>query len=182
MDNLISNQLIEKCKIGDFKSQKELYLSTIDRFKIIGWRYCADNEDTMDVVHNAYLMIFKSINNFDFTKGSFNSWSTKIVINEALQLLRKKKKLGSNNFSANLYIENTEINLDKYTIEEIKRVVLQLENPQRVIFNLFFFDEYSYREIADILNIKESSARANVSRAKKSFLEIWKKFDNSIAL
>jgi RNA polymerase sigma factor (sigma-70 family) len=182
LDNSISNQLIEKCKKGDHRSLKELYLTTIENFRTIAWRYCTDNEDAMDIVHNAYLMIFKHIKNFDNTKGNFNSWGSKIIINEALQLLRKKNKILPSDFANGLFVENTEINLETYTIEEIKQVVLQLENSKRVIFNMYFFDEFSYKEIAEILKLKESSARANVSRAKKAFLEIWKRFDNSVAL
>jgi RNA polymerase sigma-70 factor (ECF subfamily) len=182
LDDNISNQLIEKCKNGDRRSLKELYLYTVDNFRTIAWRYCPDNEDAMDIVHNAYLMIFKHIKKFDNTKGNFYSWGSKIIINEALQFLRKKNKIISNDFWSNLYLENTEINLEIYTLQEVKILVHQLELAQRVIFNMHFFDELTYREIASILNIKESSARANVSRAKKAFLEIWKRFDNSVAL
>ena len=182
MDCIISNNLIEKCKTGDRKSLKELYMLTIDRFKVIAWRYCPDNEDAMDIVHNAYLMIFKSMNQFDCNKGNFESWSTRIIINEALQLLRKKNKIIPTDFKSNLYFDNTEMNLEVFTLQDVKRVILQLEQPQRVIFNMYFIDELTYREIGHLLNIKESSARATVSRAKKAFLEIWGKFDNCIAL
>ncbi len=182
MENFISKQLIEHCKNGDRRSQKELYLLTIDRFRNIGWRYSFNNDDALDIVQNTYLMIFRSLDKYDDNKGSFYTWSTKIIVNEALQLLRKRSKIMSDDFNDNLYVEHSDMNLEKYTIDEIKRVVGQMNPAHRVIFNMYFFDEFTYREIAEILNIKESSTRANVSRAKKAFLDVWKKIDNSMAL
>jgi len=181
LDN-ISDKLISQCKKGNRKAQKELYLLSVDRLKLIGWRYCPNIHDAQDVVQNSYLLIFKSINQFDSKKGDFKAWSAKIVVNEALQLLKKKNRIVKQSFDGEPYIAVSEINFGKYQIEEVKRVVSLLKTPQRIIFNMYFFESYSYAEIGSFLKIKESSARGNVSRAKKAFVEIWRKFDKVIAL
>ena len=178
----ISNKLIAQCKKGDRKAQRELYLLSINRLKLIAWRYCPNVHDAQDIVQNSFLSIFKSIKQFDSKRGDFKAWSAKIVVNEALQLLKKKNRIVHKSFIGEPYLGLSEINFDKFTIEEIKKAVLQLKTPQRVIFNMYFFDGYSYSEIGSFLQIKESSARGNVSRAKKAFLDIWKNFDKTIAL
>lgn len=180
--NSISNKLIDRCKKGDRDAQRMLYLLSKDRLKLISWRYCSNIQDTQDVVQNSYLMIFKHIKQFDSKRGDFNAWSTKIVVNQALQLLKKKNRIVDKSFNGEPYLGVSEINFSKYTVEEVKVAVLRLKTPQRIIFNLFFFDGFTYAEIGDILKIKESSARGNVSRAKKAFIDIWRKFDKTIAL
>ena len=181
LDN-ITGKLIEKCKRKERKAQHLLYMLSKDKLKLLAWRYCPNVHDVQDILQNAYLKIFNSIDRFDSNKGEFEAWSAKIVINEALLLLKKKRQIPVEYFDETPLMITDKIDFNQYSINEIKTAVKQMKIPQRVIFNMYFFDGYSYAEIAEFLNIKESSARANVSRAKKAFMEIWEKTDNSIAL
>ena len=171
-------KLIEKCKSGDRQAQKVLYLHSKERLKAIALRYCPVVQDAQDVVQSAYLKIFRSISRFDISKGDFNSWSAKIVVNEALMMLRRTKAFG-HTLELNDDAAATASHFDILTLKEVHHIVDLMNTTHRVMFNLYFFDQFTYKEIAESLNIKEPAARARVSRARKDFNKIWKKFNQS---
>lgn len=90
------DELISRCLKQDRGSQQELYNLTCDRLMNISRRYTADIHEAKDVLQNTYIKIFKNLGSFNSKKGNLDSWLTKITINEALQFLRKKRKLKIN--------------------------------------------------------------------------------------
>ena len=174
----IEKDLIKKCKKGDRAAQKQLYLHSKERLKAISLRYCISIQDAQDVVQSAYLKIFRSIKKFDFSKGGFEAWSAKIVVNEALMQLRKSKVFQAS-FVQNDNVVKVEAELNKLTLQEVEQVINLMTPTHKVMMNLYYFEEYSYKEIAQALRIKEPAARARMSRAKKAFNKIWHQFNQS---
>ena len=176
----IDDILIHKCKIGNRAAQKQLYYLSKDRLKFIALRYCRVIQDAQDVVQNTYLKIFKSINKFDSKKGSFDNWSSKILVNEAYMILRKSRQvsllpLEDKNLMPNRFQQP---NLDKLTIEEIRKTLSYLTDDYRIVINMYFFEQFNYKEMSLLLNIKESSVRSKVTRAKSELNIIWSKLNS----
>lgn len=166
-------------RTGCRQSQKELYFLTIGRMKEILRRYCYDRQDAQDLIQSTYLKIYNKLGQFDLNKGDFFSWAGRILINEYFKLQKRKKSvlsLEDDSFEMEFHIH---FDWSKMTLSEVQRVIAKLNQPHAIILNLYFFEQLEYSELAEIFNIKESSVRSNLSRAKKAFEEEWLKFNNS---
>ena len=137
-------------------------------------RYTKDIADAKDVLQNAYIKIFKHLKTFDKAKGNIDSWLTKIVINEALMLMRKKQNVLIKSEmleSRHEELSNPEV-LSRLHAEDLMKVMKQLPDGYRIIFNMNVIEGYSHKEIAIKLNITESTSRSQLTRAKYMLREL----------
>ncbi len=160
---------------NDRVAQKALYQEHKDRLMSIVYRYIKDIEISKDVLQETFVKIFTSLGNFDSNKGQFKSWSARIAVNEALQHLRRKKIINTE-IHENLILEDKDL-LTSMTVEEIKMTIDKMSETDRVILNLFYFDEYDHEEISKMLGIKRSSSRSQLARARKHLIMTWKKIN-----
>lgn len=169
------DKLIKSCLKNDRKSQKQFYLLTSDRLMNISRRYTSDINDAKDVLQNAYLQIFSKLKDFDIKKGELDSWLTRIVINEALQLLRKRKATLIKEQISNMEfneISRPEI-LARLQAEDVMKLIHLLPEGYRIVFNLSVVEGYSHKEISKQLDITESTSRSQLTRAKKMLRQLF---------
>ncbi len=171
------NKLILRCIKQDRNSQKEFYMLTSDRLMNISRRYTNNLEDAKDVLQNAYVKIFNNLESCDLKNGNIDGWLSRIVVNEALQLYRKKQndnnrdilyQQGLNELSAPEVI-------DRLNAEDILKLMRQLPEGYRVIFNMNVVEGFSHKEISEQLGIGESTSRSQLSRARELLREIINK-------
>ncbi len=174
----IPDNIIEQVKNNNRAAQKQLYYLSKNYLKSVALRYCATTQDARDVVQETYLKIFKSIKSFDKNKGSFKAWSTRILINESYTILRKKANLESYTYQTKIHHSIQEFNFDKITIDEVREIMNKLKEDHKLVINMYFFEQYSYREMSEILEIKESTIRSKVTRAKAELLKFWTDYNN----
>ena len=87
-------ELAEYCSRGDNVARKQLYEQYADLLMAICIRYCSDRDLAQDVLHDGFLKIFRSFDKFHYKgEGSLRAWLTRIMINEALEALRKRSSL-----------------------------------------------------------------------------------------
>ena len=158
-------ELIEKCLKNNREAQKELYNTYKDKLFVLCLKYCANREDAQDVLQDAFVEIFQNISNYQ-NKGSFEGWIKKIAINQSITKYKKSIKYISMDTD---FKEEEEIELDdlKITSEEILKAIQELPNQYRLVFNLYFLDELSHKEIAEMLHISEGTSKSNLHRAKQ---------------
>lgn len=137
----------------------------------IAYRYCQDIDLAKDALQNAFIKIFNHIDTFDHTKGKIESWTAKITTNESLLLLRKYKRFNVVEIETDDFFKTVDMNWEKYSVEDIKSIIHKMSHTQKVILNLYFIEEYSYREISELLGIKESTARGRLSESRKILIE-----------
>lgn len=174
----VTIELIEKCKKNNRVAQKQLYYLTKDMLKSIALRYCSNIDDAKDFVQEAYLKIFRNINQYDQTKGKFTTWSTSILVNTICSAYRKNKLqiVDSDKILDSQVAEDASKNyIDKLTIQEVYQCLNLLNRDHRIVLNMHYFEEYTYKEMAKILGLKESSVRSRVTRAKKELCLLWNK-------
>ena len=82
-------QLIQKCKKQDLKSQEQLYKLYANKLFAVSLKYSRNYEEAEDNLQDAFLTILKKIAQYK-NKGSFEGWMKRIVINTALQRYRKQ--------------------------------------------------------------------------------------------
>lgn len=161
-------QLIEGCQRGDRRAQKELYELYSRKMMGVCLRYVNDRETARDLLQDGFVKIFTSIGSFSGI-GSFEGWMRKIFVNCALEYLRKSDVLREATD-----LDNTAelVNADSSAISDISaaelmNMVKELPAGFRTVFNLFAIEGYSHKEIAEMLDITDSTSRSQYTRAKQ---------------
>lgn len=168
------DKLIFKCIRNDRQSQKQFYMLTADKLMNVSRRYTKDINDAKDILQNAYIKIFKNLKTFDNEKGNLDSWLTKIVINEALQLIRKNTRQAIREQKSNEQFEelSTPEVISRLQAEDVMKLMAQLPDGYRIVFNMNIVEGYSHKEIALKLNITESTSRSQLTRAKRMLRDL----------
>jgi RNA polymerase sigma-70 factor (ECF subfamily) len=130
--------------------------------------------DAEDVLATAFFKIFKHLKDFK-GQGSFEGWMKRIVVNEALMVLRKRT-------SFHLSIEDDYVEpatqpsiLYDLQYADIIKLVDNLPTGYRTVFNMYAIEGYKHREIADILGISINTAKSQYLHAKKRLASLIKK-------
>jgi len=158
-------ELIKDCKKGVRKAQKALYEKYSARMFAVSLRYLKNEVEAEDVMVTALMKVFKHLDSFK-GKGSFEGWIRRIVVNEALTVLRKKKdKYFEEIENADFYPEYqlTEAHLEA---DDLLKMVAQLPTGYRTVFNLYAIEGYSHKEIAEKLGVSVSTSKSQLNRAR----------------
>lgn len=170
--------LIRRALKGDGKAKYEIYQKYVRYLSAICSRYISDDEDVRDILQDAFLKIFSSLQDFRYQgQGSLKAWMGKIVLNESLKFLRKNSKMtlvGLSDKEDTLPDEDSlsgnpvadDIRTDDIPSSEIHRMIRELPDGYRAVFNLYVIEGLSHREIASRLGIREASSASQLHRAK----------------
>lgn len=161
-------ELVRDCLQGDRNAQKRLYEYYSGKMMGICMRYCKDRETAKDVLHDGFLKVFTHLDSFE-NKGSFEGWVRRIIVNTALEFLRKKNDEGFNlDIEEAFTLTSNDIGaLEKMQADELVEMIRKLPDAYRTTFNLFVVEGYSHREISEVMHITESSSRVYLTRAKQ---------------
>lgn len=160
--------LVKLCQQGDRAAQETLFNRYSDRLYRLGYRYLKNQIDTEDLMMMAFVKILNNIKTFEHRgEGSLEGWLRKVVVNEALMWLRKR-----HNFHLTESLEDhhqAEPDLSSVAALEsndMYQLIAQLPTGYRTVFNLFVIEGYDHREIAEMLEINESTSRSQLFKAK----------------
>lgn len=171
----IHQDLIDACCQGDAKAQFEIYKLYYKAMYNSCLRIINNTQEAEDVMQEAFLSAFDKINSY---KGevSFGAWLKRIVVNRALDFL-KKNKIDSLPLDERInQLSEEEDRLENIDIEndvvEIKKAIELLPSGYRIVLNLYLIEAYDHEEIGEILNISASTSRSQYNRAKKKLIQI----------
>lgn len=158
------DQLIKGCIKQNRKSQEELYQEYYKTLFVVSLKYCQNDAEAEDNLHDAFIEIFTNIKNFK-ASGSFEGWIKRITINKAISRYRNSKFLTpiKDDIPEEVLVDENEID---FSIDYILALVQELPHQYRLVFNLYELDQYSHKEIAEMLFITESTSKSNLHRAK----------------
>lgn len=166
-------ELIEACKNNDVRAQKLLYETFACKMMSVCLRYADNREMAEDFLQDGFIKVFSSIRSYSY-EGSFEGWMRRIFVNTALEALRKNDLL-RNGVELNALEPQQEADysaVEKISADELMELIAQLPPGFRTVFNMFAIEGYSHREIAETLNINESTSRSQYTRAKR-LLQKW---------
>ena len=166
-------QLIKAASKNKRKAQSALYELYKRKWFSICLRYLKGSTDAEDALQNALVKIFSNIKTFDAERGSFNAWSSRIVVNECLMLLRGRvhsfKQVDINDQQ---HLEDlSESPLDRLSARELTALISALPTGYRAVFNLYVLDGYNHREIAEQLGISEGTSKSQLFKARRMLME-----------
>lgn len=149
-------------------AQKQLYALFANKLFLMCYRYVRHKEDAEDILTEAFVKIFKHLKTMEYQGPSaFNAWIRKIIVNECLQFLRKKKQILFEDIHSDIAYHDTEITFSNLCAEDLYKLIAALPTGLRTVFNLSVVEGYNHGEIAALLNITESASRAQLSKARK---------------
>ncbi len=129
--------------------------------------------DAEDAVAKAFFKVYRSIGRSSFASvEKFEAWLMKILINEALAILRKRPRFPTQDLSTciNKAYENENI-IAELSTEEVLTLIRGLPDGYRTVLNLYAMEGYSHPEISELLNISVGTSRSQLSKARKLLRE-----------
>jgi RNA polymerase sigma-70 factor, ECF subfamily len=165
--------LIRQCIAQKASAQKKLY----DKYApaaygvIKRYLYKKDESAAVEILNDAFMKIFTNLHKYGF-KGAFEGWVRKIVINTITDHLRKNLK--PDRYQVEIQPETVyvqEKGLDNIAYKELLECVQSLPETARIVFNLFVFENYAHKEIAEMLGISENNSRWHLNDARNRLKE-----------
>jgi len=167
-------EIIQACRTGDRMGQKALYDKYASLMMGICMRYCKQREDAEDVLCNGMYRIMTKIGQYSGT-GNFEGWMKRVMINECLMHLRKKK-IRFEEVEEHLHLASKELSVEDFLIyEDVLRLLDYLPPGYRTVFTLYVIEGYKHKEIAEELGISINTSKSQLILAKKRLQEIVKK-------
>ena len=161
--------LVKCCKDNNPAAQKALYDKYVEPMMIVCLRYVADREDAREALMDAFLNFFKHIGGFTYLgEGSVKAWLKKIVVNQCLMHLRKRKVIYTTGKELEQYdnSDGSENALDYLNAKEIMNMIQTLPDGYRTVFNLYFFEGMNHNEISGLLGISEGTSKSQLHRGR----------------
>lgn len=164
------NNLLEQCKKGDRAAQTQLFKLYSPLMLGICLRYAKNRHEAEDVMQEGFIKIFSNIQKFR-DEGSFEGWMKRIMVNTSLNHYYKAKKtISDKNFDdiREIEIEALDDDLPKirFSQKEMLNAIRQLPDGYKQIFNMYVFEKYKHREIAELLNISVNTSKSQLSKAR----------------
>ena len=158
-------KLIEKCKKNDTKAQGEIYKLFSSKLFALCLKYSTNYAEAEDNLQDAFMTIFNKISQYK-SKGSFEGWLKRITINTALQRYRTKGVFSIINEDI---ADDVEVDVDDSNIplDYLLQIIQELPNRYRLVFNLYVLDDYSHKDIANMLEITQGTSKSNLARARE---------------
>ena len=162
---MIIGDLLDGCKNGNTQAQEQLFRLLSPKLFSVCIKYSKNYVEAQDNLQDGFLLIFEKIHLFSF-KGSFDGWIKKVMVNFILQQYRKETFLSLVNDNVPEEIDVEIENEEEISIEFLTKIIQELPDRYRLVFNLYTIDGYSHQEIADMLSINIGTSKSNLSRAK----------------
>lgn len=171
--------IIEGCVRNERKAQEQLFKLYYGKMLSVCMRYTIDNDSAQEILQDGFIKIFEKLGTFDF-KGSFDGWIRRIIANTAIDAIRKAKKLPRLSENNSEFVTETENPMEEAELNDLKalkaevamKAIKQLSPAYQMVFNLYVLEEYTHKEIGEILGISEGTSKSNLAKAKQNLQRI----------
>jgi RNA polymerase sigma-70 factor (ECF subfamily) len=170
--------LIKKAIDNNREAQKQLFEQHSPKMLGVCRQYVKDLHHAEDLLLQGFLKVFTNLHKFK-NKGSFEGWIRRIMVNTCISYLRKKNVIS---LSDEDYVFNdaaTE-SLENTSVEDIQKLIDKLPDGYKMVFNLFAIEGYKHSEIAEKLNISESTSKSQLFKARKLLQLNYNKMNHAI--
>ncbi|MEN9699900.1 MAG: hypothetical protein RLZZ301_1098 [Bacteroidota bacterium] len=156
------------------RAQLELYRLCYPLLIAVARRYYKHQEDQMTIVNNAFVKVISHLASYE--EGRFFSWVKRIVSNEIIDEYRRNKRYNElYRFDAPVEeraASSLDLSESLFSDEQLQRMLLQLSEPARLVFNLFAIEGYSHKEIGQLLGVSEETSKWHTKMARKKLREL----------
>lgn len=175
-----AKKIVDGCIRGDVKYQQILYKATYGKMLGLCLRYAKDKEEAKDFLHDGFIKVFEKIKFFKHS-GSVEGWIRRIIINNTIDIIRRKNRMAfvsdSENDLMRLTAESDDnlenISNTQANAEIIIGLIQELSPAYKTVFNLYVIEEYTHKEIAEMLNISIGTSKSNLAKAKEKLKDMF---------
>jgi len=161
------SRLISKSKKGNQRAQHELYELFAPKMLSVCRQYVKRPEVAEEVMLGGFLKVFTHLGSYK-NEGSFEGWIRRIMVNESISQLRREKKLL---FNEDAEVENTKNHVayieTELEVNEIQKLIDALPEGYKTVFVLYAVEGYKHSEIAELLQVSESTSKTQLFKARK---------------
>lgn len=175
----IHRELALEAGAGNSQAQFRIYELYYKAMFTTAVRIVGDSMQAEECMQDGFMAAFSKIDKWH-QRASFGAWLKRIIVNECLDYLAKKKLNLVSIDTVQVSNENEQIKETEepeYTIDEVKAAMTNLAPGYRVILSLYLFEGYDHEEIGEILKISSSTSRSQYLRAKKKLIAQIKNTD-----
>jgi RNA polymerase sigma-70 factor (ECF subfamily) len=163
---------IDACIAKERWAQKQLYEENYTLLMGVCLRYSSNREDAHDILHEGFIKILNHIHKYQ-PGTSLIAWMRRIIVNTAIDYYRMQSRRRTEDLETAYSVQTNDPDaLSKLTVQEIISCIQQLSPAYRSVFNLYVVDGFSHREIAEMLNITESTSRSNLVKARSKLRDL----------
>lgn len=175
-------ELVELCLKGDELAQKKLYDQFSGQMMGVCYRYAKNRDEAYDMFQDGFIKVFEKLHMYN-GKGPLGAWIRRTIVNNMLDELRRQKRQMNydENYRADFLTHNDGWD-DSFELDDddpvshqrILEMVQSLPKGYRTVFNLYAIEDYSHKEIAEMLGITESTSKTQYRKAKGHLREMIK--------
>ena len=163
-------QLVKKAASGNPEAQKRLYGQFAPKMLGVCRQYVKDLHFAEDVMISGFQKVFENLGTFRF-EGSFEGWVRRIMIRECISYIRKQQFVV---YDDEIYerneVETSTMSTD-LDVEHIQKLIDSLPEGYKLVFVLYVIEGYKHHEIAELLQISESTSKSQLFKARKMLRE-----------
>lgn len=165
--------ILQGCLKNDAAAQRELYNKYSSKMLAVCYRFAHNREDAEDMLQEGFIKVFTQFHTFE-NRGSLEGWIRRIVVHTSINILKKNKRF---NESVDI-IHATNVQVREESVpaiiqaKQVVECIRMLPIGYKTVLNLYAVEGYSHREIADMLDIQESTSRSQYTRAKAMLEDI----------
>lgn len=137
------------------------------------YRYARNRDDAEDMLQEGFIKVFTQIRQFR-NEGPLEGWIRKVMVHTCINILKKNKKFSESVdivFARGIKINEEEVP-SVLQAKQIVEYIRMMPSGYRTVLNLYAIEGYSHREIAELLEIEESTSRSQYTRAKAMLEDI----------
>jgi RNA polymerase sigma factor (sigma-70 family) len=169
----IHEDLILQCKAGSREAHYKLYKLYSRAMFNVCYRICGREEDAEDALQEGFISAFRSLDSYR-GDATFGAWLKRIVVNKAINILKKKRHelMPEDEGWDVAEVEQEGEYKSEFTVDRVKDAIQQLPDGYRSVLSLYLLEGYDHQEIAEIMNITESTSKSQLNRAKTKLKEL----------
>ena len=170
---MTEDAILQGCLKNVATAQRELYNRYSPKMLAVCYRFAHNREDAEDMLQEGFIRIFSQIHQFQH-KGALEGWIRKIIVHTCINLLKKNKKFSENvdiQYAQHLYVREEAVPA-VIQAKQVIECIRMLPIGYRTVLNLFAIEGYNHKEIAEMLDIEESTSRSQYTRAKAMLEDI----------
>lgn len=163
---LNERSLIEACVARERWAQQKLYQEYYSKMMGVCMRYANNDDDALDILHEGFIKVFKHVASYQ-PGTSLTAWIRRIMVNTAIDYYRKTIRRRTEDIETAYNLSSSDADaISQCTEKDILAAVKKLTPAYRAVFNMYVIEGFSHKEIADQLEITESTSRSNLVKAR----------------
>ena len=177
--------LLARCVRREPAAQRALYARYAGRMLGVARRYARTLPEAEDILQDAFVKVFTHLPDFR-ADGTLEGWIRRIVVTTAINhwqsgKLRRQLQSASLDEITDQPVTDASA-FDQLNVAEVLALMEKLPDGCRLVLLLYAVDGYSHREISELLNIQESTSKAQLSKARKQLVHLYQQQNNYIRL